>query len=172
MPQYFLPAMKQHISPARTYMSAAVSTLLFKLSFKRIIEQRHRKTRSMTRFHENCVLPLPLGRRTVALACRHRRLSQSDNKCESIAATGLPDTVSVHGARYTAATRLWEILRSAGHADDMARQAVGSITGHETAAMARKYTSIAFLLSFVTRHFRRIMIHTITLCRDYRRLRS
>ncbi|MEK9967775.1 MAG: tyrosine-type recombinase/integrase, partial [Ferrovibrio sp.] len=60
---------------------------------------------------------------------------------ESIAAAGLPDSVSVHGARYTAATRLWEILRAAGHADDMAWQVVGSITGHETVAMARKYTS-------------------------------
>ena len=60
---------------------------------------------------------------------------------EAIMAAGLPRTVSVHGARYTAATRLWEILRSAGHPDDMAWQVVSSITGHETVAMARKYTS-------------------------------
>lgn len=59
---------------------------------------------------------------------------------DAISEAGLSASVTVHGARYTAATRLWEVMRSLGYADGLAWQVVGSVTGHETAAMARKYT--------------------------------
>lgn len=58
----------------------------------------------------------------------------------AISEAGLPDTVTVHGTRYTAATRIAEVSIAAGHTQDMAWQIAASITGHETAAMARKYT--------------------------------
>lgn len=47
-------------------------------------------------------------------------------------AAGLADDVTNHGDRYTAATRLHEL--------DCDWETIASITGHETAAMVRKYT--------------------------------
>jgi integrase len=47
-------------------------------------------------------------------------------------AAGLGDDVTNHGGRYTAATRLHEL--------DCDWETIASITGHETAAMVRKYT--------------------------------
>lgn len=59
----------------------------------------------------------------------------------AINAAGLPASVTVHGTRYTAATRIWEVMKATGNSDELAWQVVGSITGHETAAMAQKYTA-------------------------------
>lgn len=59
---------------------------------------------------------------------------------DAMTAAGLPKSVTVHGARYTAATRIWEVAIANGYSDDMGWQIAGSITGHETAKMAKKYT--------------------------------
>jgi integrase len=48
-------------------------------------------------------------------------------------AAGLPDDVTNHGGRYTAATILHEL--------DCDWETIGAITGHETAQMVRKYTA-------------------------------
>jgi integrase len=51
---------------------------------------------------------------------------------DAYVAAGLPDDVTTHGLRYSAAT----ILHQLGCDWEM----IASITGHETAAMVRKYT--------------------------------
>jgi len=53
---------------------------------------------------------------------------------------GLPSDCTMHGLRYTAATRVYELMVAAGRADEEAWAFVGAITGHATAVMARKYS--------------------------------
>ncbi|UEM04558.1 tyrosine-type recombinase/integrase [Skermanella rosea] len=65
------------------------------------------------------------GRRLTIDAFRHMM-------GDAIEAAGLPDDVTTHGLRYTAATVLHEI--------GCDWETIASITGHETVAMVRKYT--------------------------------
>lgn len=52
---------------------------------------------------------------------------------DAIREAGLPDDVTTHGLRYTAATMLHEL--------GMDWEVIASVTGHQTVAMVRKYTA-------------------------------